>query len=101
MDAILHTPYKSALLITWGRGVMRHSALLFIEIGRRRLFSNLLPLPCPRVLMIVLFLWLFCFFLAFLCPHLYWADYFYVANVLNVFFISLFCYQFSDLAYYN
>ena len=66
---------------------MRHSALLFIEKGRRRLFSNL-------TVVVV-------FFLAFLCPHLYWADYFYVANVLNVFFINLFCYQFSDLAYYN
>ena len=39
MGAILHTPCKSTLLITLGRGVMRHSALLFIEKGRRKLFS--------------------------------------------------------------
>ena len=38
---------------------------------------------------------------AFLCPHLYWAEYFYVANDLKLFFINLFCYQFSDLVYYN
>ena len=62
---------------------MRHSALLLIEKGRRQLFSHLLPLPCPHVLMLG-------FLFAFLCPHLYWAEYFYVANVLKVVFINLF-----------
>ena len=26
----------------------------------------------------------------FLCPHLYWAEYFYVANVVKLIFINLF-----------
>ena len=43
-------------------------------------FSHLLPSPCPRFL-----------YLAFLCPHLYWAEYFYLANVVKVFLINLFC----------
>ena len=30
--------------------------------------------------------------LAFLCPHLYWAEYFYVANVVKVFFDKLILY---------
>ena len=30
-------------------------------------------------------------YLAFLCPRLYWTEYFYVANVVKVFSINLFC----------
>ena len=36
--------------------------------------------------------------LAFLYPHLYWAEYFYVVNVLKVFLINLFCYQLCETA---
>ena len=40
-------------------------------------FLNFLPWPCPLVLLFGL-----------LCPHLYWAEYFYVANVVKVLFIN-------------
>ena len=58
--------------------------------GHRNLFPTFFPLPCPHVLLFGL-----------LVPHLYnimyWAENFYVANVVKVPLINLFCTQ----VYYN
>ena len=82
LGAILCTPLWSALSITWGRGVMCHSASLRQCERTLKVF----PTSSPRLVLVS-------FYLAFLCPRLYWAEYFYVANVVKVsfFFINVFC----------
>ena len=75
--AILSTPYRADC---FSRGNVD-----FLQCQRTWRFSHLIPTPCSHV---VLFGLVLC---PFLCPHLYWAEYFYVANVVKVFFISLFC----------
>ena len=67
-------PPYSALLITWVCEVMCHSAL---QLQCERM-SNLFWTSFPGLV----------FLLGLLCPHLYWAEYFYVANVVKVLFIN-------------
>ena len=76
------TPPYCALLITWVREVMCHSALQLQCERTWKPFSNFLPWPCPPVLLFGL-----------LYPDLYWAEYFYVVTVVKVLFINLFSTQ--------
>jgi len=58
------------------------------HVGTRSYVSffsvKLFPTSFPRFVLMF-------FYLAFMCPHLYWAEYFYVAIVVKVFLINLLC----------
>ena len=72
-------PYRAHC---WSRGNAELCAILQCQRTWK-----VLPTSSPR-LVLMMFWPLLC---PFLCPHLYWAEYFYVANVVKVFFINLFC----------
>ena len=70
-------PLLSTLLFTWRSGVWCHFSMSKNVEG----FANLVHSPWPHVVLFGLVL----------CSFFYWAEHFYVANVVKVFFINVFC----------